>query len=72
MCKARQMLHSVTLMLLLLLRHSHAAPGMTAFLSKKHMTGKHWGFYEPFFCALAKYTEVITWKTQVLELLPFL
>lgn len=47
-------------------------PGITAFLSKKHMIGRHWGFYKPFFCALAKYTDVITWKTKVLEFLPFL
>ena len=66
------MLHLVTLMLLLLLRYSHTAPGMRTFLREKHVTGKHWGFYEPFFCALTKYTDVITWKTRVLEFLPFL
>lgn len=72
MRKLRQMLHLVTLVLLLLLRYSHAAPGTRAFLREKYVMGKHWGFYEPIFCALTKYTDVITRKTRVLEFLPFL
>lgn len=68
MCKTKQILHSVTDAF----QTEPHCPWHDSFPQQKHMIGKHWGFHESFFCALAKYTDVITWKTQVLEFLPFL